>query len=244
MKCPFCGRENEEGKTFCECGRPLTYGNAVKVNPEGASFADQVRNQTLDSVKVKKSVSLSQLVPVIVIVLAAVAAGVFFLMGYITEKNILKPETWETVKKGNYSISLPKAMKESELLELNNNFKNIGFFNCDKVAVYVAMNIFNDSQKQMYAGQDLKQLALDSPVKRSINGVELVPQVREGQDYIYVEYPTSHKNYIKESDNLWVIIGTYITDNAMYEISTYCAESEKDTYRDVMFEMIDSFKLV
>ncbi|MBR1393110.1 MAG: zinc ribbon domain-containing protein [Ruminococcus sp.] len=241
MKCQFCGRENEDGKTFCECGRPLTYGTDAAV--AGQSFEDQLKSQTLDSVKVKKSVSFTQLLPVIVIVLAAIAAGVFFLMGYITEKNILKPETWETVKKGNYSISLPKAMKEAELLELNSSFENIGFFTSDKVAVYIAMNVYNGSQKEMYGDKDIKQLVLDSPVKRTVNGVELVPQIREGQDYIFVEYPTSHKNYIKESDELWTIIGTYFTENAMYEVSTFCAESEKDTYRDVMFEMIDSFKL-
>ena len=243
MNCPYCGREVEEGKAFCECGRPVSLASGGGSVSPNTSFEQQLSTQTLASVQRKTK---APILPIIIIVLAALAAGVFFLLKFMAEKNIVKEDTWEVVDTAEYSVKLPTAMKEEteKMVQLNvtgSDIKKLNFFTCTKAAFYATARRLTDAEKEMYQGYDTaKIMELFQPIKHSVNGVEVKPGVRG--NYIFYEYPVTRKNYISSTDNVWEIEAIYFTSHSLYELSVYCPEDEKDTYRESMLKWLDSFE--
>ena len=56
----------------------------------------------------------------------------------------LDEDTWRSVKKDGYSITLPKALEENDNInEDDPDFEKIGFFVCDTAAVYISKSELN-----------------------------------------------------------------------------------------------------
>ena len=243
MDCPYCGRKVAEGKTFCECGRPVSLSAAAAGSSPApkSDFQQMLDQQTLSSVKGKKQVPI---LPIVIIVAACIAIGVVFLMKFISEGNIVKEDTWEVIDEPKYSIKLPTAMSdktEKMLTVQGDSYEKIAFYTCSKAAVYITGRGLHDAEKEMYGGASTSEIMkLYEPITRKVNDVVVVPQQRE--KYVFYEMAMHRANYISDTDEVWEIQSIRFTDDHLYEVSAYCPESEKDKYRESMLKWLDSFE--
>ena len=110
MKCKNCGREIKKGEIECECGAPIEQEkagdkNAKLTTPDGRDLS------ALEKPAVKKT----DISPVILVVIAAVIAIIAFIIyKVIVGSDIRNKDNWKTVEKDTFSITIPKAMEESD----------------------------------------------------------------------------------------------------------------------------------
>ncbi|MBR4555581.1 MAG: zinc ribbon domain-containing protein [Ruminococcus sp.] len=239
MKCIYCGRENPDGATFCECGRPLRLGNSPQpeqnYQPAGNSpFA----YQTLDSVKRKKSVPK---LPIIILLMALIGVGVFFGIRWMNARGITDEDSWETINKPTYSITIPTSLDEGKMLELPSSvYKSLDFYTGREAGVYISAYSMTDYEKSLVEGKTPAELIAMNKRTITINGQKLVPKVRN--NYFYMEYSATRKNYVGKSDDIWVISAELYSGGAAYCVEAYCAQEDKEKYHESMLKWIDSFK--
>lgn len=255
MRCQYCGREAQPGQVYCECGHPISI--AAGTNPYGASYgydeppSNYDKNwytpdgRSLSDLEKKSGMGAGAKILIMLIVLLALGAGAFFAYKFIKGQEVLDQDNWEKHDLGGYTITLPSAMKEEEnIIELNQNCSKIGFFTSDKAAVYILEYQLTADEKEKLSQQGgvqtLRQNLMNLDSRRTVNGQKLEPKQRG--DLICVEYSATKKNYIKETDDLWIVSGTLITTNGMYEIEAYCPKEQKDKYVESMYKWIESFK--
>ncbi|MBR6102221.1 MAG: zinc ribbon domain-containing protein [Ruminococcus sp.] len=242
MECPYCGREVQEGAVYCECGRPVNIAGASAGASAGpaTTFQQQLDSQTLDSVKRKVKVPV---LPIVIMIVALIAAGVFLFLHFRSISNITKEDTWETVNGKGYTIVLPAALKENTdkmLTVQGSDYTKLAFYTSGPAAVYIERRDLTAYEKETFSGLTTKQI-LDQYKTRvfKINDQEIDFKERNG--YLYFEYDSHKPNYIGDSDEVQVIEAMRYTSDYLYEFYAYCDAKEKDKYRESMFKWLDSF---
>ncbi|MBR6044874.1 MAG: hypothetical protein IKP47_04485 [Ruminococcus sp.] len=243
MECPYCGREVQEGAVYCECGRPVNVAGASAGSSAGpaTTFQQQLNSQTLASVQRKVKVPV---LPIILMVAALIAVGVFLFLHFRSLSNITKEDTWETVEGKGFTIVLPGALKEDTdkmLTVQGSDYQKLAFYTSAPCAVYIERRALSDYEKQTYAGLTTKDI-LDQYKTRTlkINGQEVAFDQRSG--YLYCDYDVHRPNYIDDNDEVYAIEAMRYTNDYLYEFYAYCDVKEKTKYRESMFKWLDSFK--
>lgn len=229
MKCEVCGRELAPEETVCECG------NVLK--------SEQSGEKKEKSAKPKKA---SKAVNAAIFLAMAVVMGVaaFFVYRLIITSDIRDKDNWHTVENENYSITIPKAMEESDDdVEIDSDFTKLGFFKCSKASVYISKAELNDEEQKQIKSEGL-EVVINETVKKgknqTINGYEINPQ--KVGDLIIVEYPLVAEGYIKGEEELWAVSATLITEQSIYQIDAYCANDDAEDYQGAMVKWLESFK--
>lgn len=240
MKCMYCGRDNPDDATFCECGRPLRLGGASSTPSYTSTDTSPFASQTLADVKYKKPIPKA---PLLLLLLIAVGVGVFFLLRFLSDKKITDEGSWETISKPFYSITVPSSFKEGDMLTVGNSVEVLLDFYTSRLAGFdVSKREYTAPEKEMYGSLTARDFAEAQQIRTvKINGQEVKYQVREGHEYIYGEFSRHCINYIGKTDDLWYIEAMFPTKNAYYLVNVYCAEEDKAQYRDAMMKWLDSF---
>ena len=245
MKCIYCGRENPEGETFCECGRPLRLGSSPTMAASGGSAYTPSPDspfaaQTLDSVKRKRSVPW---VPIILLIAVLIGVGVFFMLRWLAAKHITDESSWKTIDEPSFSITVPSAMDKGEMLTSNMSTADLlGFYTSRLAGFDVSIHRYTDPEKEMYSGVTAEQFAEAQKMRTTtINGQKIEFKPRPGKNYVFIEYNSHHPNYIKKSDEVWYIEAMFPTKNAYYLVNVYCAQEDKAEYRESLLKWLDSF---
>lgn len=231
MKCEFCGRELEPDELICECGHSAAEKNEDKEKTE----------------KAKKPAKSDKRKDALIFLIMAAAVGIIAFIVYkvIIGRDIRSEDSWETVKKDGYSITIPSVMKESsDVSEMDSDYTKLGFFKCADACVYISKADFNEDEKKIIKqrGVDgLRNWMLENAAEQSINGYKLSP-VQSGE-LIIVEYPVNQEDYVKDTDELWTVSATLLTDDCVYQIDAYCARSESEKYESSMVKWLESFRL-
>lgn len=253
MNCPYCGREVQDGEVFCACGRPVNLSGAAagstpqptaQNRPVGAASPYLPEGVSLESLH-KPARRGAPIWLVALVLLACVGVILFFMF---RNSDITDESKWATINRPDYSFKAPKALKDERKRMVTIGADLLDFYSGKEAAILINKSNWNSSQKKMIEelGKDATKAQIFSLFsRRSItkNGVktDLVPETRG--DYVYFTMDTHEKNYIGKSDEVFEINAYYITDDAMYEVSAYCAESDKDKYKETLFKMIDSFRV-
>lgn len=255
MRCQYCGREAQPGQVYCECGHPVSLSQGA--DPRASSFgfdeppSDYDRNwytpdgRSLSSLE-KKGMGAGGKIVIMLIVIMALAAGAFFAYKFITQsKDLLDEDNWEKKSFSKGSITLPSAMKESDnIIELSKDYTKLAFFTSDNAAVYLLeYKMPADKMEYMKTPEGLnaiKQNLITYNKRRKINNYQLDP--KQHGELICFEYPSTKKNYIKSTSELWVVNASLVTPNGLYEMEAYCPKAEKDKYLDAMYKWLESFK--
>ena len=227
MQCFYCGREIPEGAMFCECGHPVKqYAGDMAGGSYGAVVTPMTRQ--------KRSV----LPTIIGIVIALALAGglIFFKSRNSDEYKITHKDQWETKNQSLYSITIPKGMKDGDIVEIG-EAKGLDLFFSNDAAVMIGVEYYPEGVSSVTADEIE---ALLKGRKRSINNEELVPQ-RKG-DINYYEYDKTSKTLIGKSDDLRAIESYIPGKKGVYQVHAYCARSDYSKYKEYMFEWIESFK--
>lgn len=254
MRCQYCGREAQPGQVFCECGHPVSLSTGANHNAASYGFpeppSDYDKNwltpdgRSLSSLEKKPGMGVAGKIVIFLIIAAIVGVGGFFGYKFIKGQDLLDEGNWETADKAGFSITLPSAMKESDnIIEIDKKYDKLGYFKSDKAGVYIAKAEHTASSReaiQQYGLKRMKQLTIQMAKTRKINGQAL--DIKERGDLLVAEYSMNRKNFIKGTDKLWVLDATLITEQRLYEVQAFCAESEKDKYIDAMYKWVESFK--
>ena len=179
------------------------------------------------------------------IIFALIGVGVFFAFKLFKSKDVLNEDSWEKRELGSCTITIPRALEESDnIIELNSNYTKLGFFTSENAAVHVTQYQLSDNEKQVLEAQGgvntIKQNLIATSKKRKINGQQLDP--KERGDLICVEYPATKKHYISSTDDVWVLDATLVTQKGVYELEACCPKADKDKYIDSMYKWLESFK--
>lgn len=221
MTCQYCGREVEAGQQFCECGHPIL-NTAAAGSPSYAA------------VPMKRS---SPSVPKFVWILLAVVllgAGGYFFSHFMDSRNLVNEDTWHEVSGSGYTVTIPKALKKSDkTLQTSSGYKVIGFYTSTEAAFSVAT-----TSSEGLSTDDLMLYFSNY----SIDGQKLEPKKLK-DDMIYFEYTRTQKDVIKKSDNLFIVDAMCVVDDKIYEAYAYCANEDKDKYRDSMIKWVESFEV-
>ena len=241
MKCKNCGREIKKGEIECECGAPIEQEKAVDKNaklttPDGRDLS------ALEKPAVKKT----DISPVILVVIAAVIAIIAFIIyKVIVGSDIRNKDNWKTVEKDTFSITIPKAMEESDdNVEVDSDYEKVGFFKCDKASVYISKAEFNEDEKKVVRNegvQTLKRELINNGKKGNVMGYNLTPQERG--DFIFVAYPVVAKGLVEGTDKVWAVSATLLTKECIYQIDAYCSNDDAEDYEGAMNKWLESFKL-
>ena len=240
----YCGRENPDNETFCECGRPLKLGGSSSTPSSGGytpSADSPFASQTLDSVKRTRSIPWT---PIIILILACIGVGVFFGLRWLQGKHVTDEASWQTIDQPMYSIKVPSDLDKGEMLTVNDGaFDLLDFYTSRLTGFNVYYHKYVDTEKQVYSGLTIDQFNdLQSLVKRTVNGQEIKNQVGASGKYIFYESHLHRPNYIKKSDEIWYIEALFPLENSCYFVDIYCAEEDKDEYRESLFKMLDTFE--
>lgn len=254
MRCQYCGREAQPGQVYCECGHPISLSGGTDYGASGGfpePPSDYDRNwytpdgRSLSSLEKKSGMGAGGKILIMLIVLAIIGVGAFVGYKLIKGKDVLDEDSWEKRDLGGCTITIPSALEESDnVIELNQNYKKLGFFTSENAAVYVTqyqLSADEQSVLQAQGGVDtLKKNIIDTDKRRKINGQQLDPKQRG--DLICVEYPATKKNYIKSTDEVWILNATLVTQKGVYELEACCPKADKDKYIDSMYKWLESFK--
>lgn len=254
MRCQFCGREAQPGQVYCECGHPISLSGGSDPYAVSNGFPTPPSDydkqwmtpdgRSLSSLQKKPGMGVGAKIVLIIIVLAILGAGGFLAYKLIKGGDVLDEGSWKTIDGNGFSITLPSALKESDnIIELNKSAKKLGFYKGKSVAAHITKTAFTSQEKQIVQQNGLdavKQNIIAQAGRRKINGQQLVP--KERGNLIVVEYSAQRKNYIEDTDKVWVIDGMLITDSCIYEVELYCPESDKSKYTEAMYKWLDSFK--
>ena len=254
MRCQYCGREAQPGQVYCECGHPISLSGNTGFQ-QGGGFPQDGFSQggfqqgftpdgrDLYSLQKKSGMGLGGKILIMILVLALLGGGGFLAYKFIKGRDPLDESSWKKIDKAEFSITLPISMKESDnIVDIGSGYKRLAFYKGDKTAAYLA-KYDNTNVTAMIKSQGIegtKAYLIENLKRRKINNHQLEPKTRG--DLITVEYPVQRKNYIKDTDKLWMLDATLVTDTFAYEIEFFCAESEKDKYIDAMYKWADSFK--
>lgn len=254
MRCQYCGREAQPGQVYCECGHPISLSGGTDYSASGGfpePPSDYDRNwytpdgRSLSSLEKKSGMGAGGKILIMLIVLAIIGVGAFVGYKLIKGKDVLDEDSWEKRDLGGCTITIPSALEESDnVIELNQNYNKLGFFTSENAAVYVTqyqLSADEQSVLQAQGGVDtLKKNIIDTDKRRKINGQQLDPKQRG--DLICVEYPATKKNYIKSTDEVWILNATLVTQKGVYELEACCPKADKDKYIDSMYKWLESFK--
>lgn len=254
MRCQYCGREAQPGQVYCECGHPISLSGGTDYGASGGfpePPSDYDRNwytpdgRSLSSLEKKSGMGAGGKILIMLIVLAIIGVGAFVGYKLIKGKDVLDEDSWEKRDLGGCTITIPSALEESDnVIELNQNYKKLGFFTSENAAVYVTqyqLSADEQSVLQAQGGVDtLKKNIIDTDKRRKINGQQLDPKQRG--NLICVEYPATKKNYIKSTDEVWILNATLVTQKGVYELEACCPKADKDKYIDSMYKWLESFK--
>ena len=254
MRCQYCVREAQPGQVYCECGHPISLSGGTDYGASGGfpdPPSDYDRNwytpdgRSLSSLEKKSGMGAGGKILIMLIVLAIIGVGAFVGYKLIKGKDVLDEDSWEKRDLGGCTITIPSALEESDnVIELNQNYKKLGFFTSENAAVYVTqyqLSADEQSVLQAQGGVDtLKKNIIDTDKRRKINGQQLDPKQRG--DLICVEYPATKKNYIKSTDDVWILNATLVTQKGVYELEACCPKADKDKYIDSMYKWLESFK--
>lgn len=258
MRCQYCGREAQPGQVYCECGHPISLSgdNFSQPNPQPGFYQPGYQQQgfgsgftpdgrSLASLQKKPGSGIGVKIVIVLVVIALLCGGGFLAYKLIKGQDVLDEDNWKKIDKSNYSITLPGAMKESDnIVELDPSYTREGFFQADDAAVYIGRMDLDADQQNIIKSNGLdkfKQAMLQAGSQRSINGQKLDPKMRG--DLIVMEYSATRKNYLKNTDEVYILDAIYINEEVMYELEAYCPKADKDKYIDSMYKWVDSFKL-
>ena len=180
-----------------------------------------------------------------VIILALIAVGIYFGTGFLSEKQITDESSWVTMDEERFSMTVPKAMKERKMLSLQLNDEEI-LKSCTSTLAGFDVSVcdYTEEEKGTLGLLDAKAFAAAAKLqKRSVGGLEVNYEVRDGKNYLYAEYPAHHANYVGKSDDIWFIESMFPTKDGYFTVNTYCARSDKEKIRDHMFKWLDSFTI-
>ena len=243
MTCQYCGRDNPDGATYCECGRPLSLGGTntgASANSSAPKPESPFAYQTLDSVKRTRNFPV---VPVIVILAALLGVGIFFGLRWLDARHMTDPSSWKEVSEPLFTITVPPALEKGEMLTLQGSrSEHLVFYTSRLGGFNVGIYRYSDAEKELYGNLDAKAFtAAQQMIKLTLNGQEVKYQVREGQNYAFLEYSRHAPNYVGKSDEVWFIEALFPTPKGYYIVDVYCAEEDKGEYRDYLLQWLDNF---
>ena len=241
MKCQYCGRDNPDGSTYCECGRPLSLGGQSSSSGGYTSSTNSPFSyQTLDSVKRTRHIPV---VPIIVLLCALIGVGVFFGLRWLDQKHMTDESSWKLISEPLSSITVPSALDKGEMLTIQgSDLEHLCFYTSRLAGFDVSMHKYTDPEKEMYSGLDAKSFASIQTLRTvKINGQEVKYKERSGKNYLYGEFSRHCPNYVGKSDEVWFIESMFPTPDGCFFVNVYCAEEDKDQYRESMLKWLDSF---
>lgn len=244
MKCQYCGRDNPDGETFCECGRPLRLGGTSSAPASTGGYTPSsdspFASQTLDSVKRTRSIPWA---PIIVVICALIGVGVFFGLRWLQGKHVTDESSWKTIDEPLFSITASPDLDKGEMLTVQGGAEDlIGFYTSRLAGFDVRIRKYTDPEKEVYGKLSAADFAKAQKIRTvKINGQEVKYETRAGKNYIYAEYNRHCINHIKKTDEVWYIEAMFPTANCYYIVDAYCAQEDKDAYRESLFKWLDSF---
>ena len=184
---------------------------------------------------------------VLIICAMAVVIGIiaFFVYKMIVGRELTDEKGWKKFETDSFSITMPDVLKESDKIsETDPDYKKLGFYTSEKIAVYVTKAALNEEEKAVVkkSGIDaIKKNMIKQGAKQTIVGQPIDP--KELGDAIYVEFAVTKDGYIDVTDLLWEVDATIVTEEALYEVEIYCPEVDKDIYRESMLKWLESFEV-
>ncbi len=242
VKCKACGRELPPGETECSCGeicdevqeKEKDDATEIILTPDGRDLA---------SLEKKQSGSKTRII-VLTAILAVVCIAGVILFFVLRSGDPLDEDTWRSVKKDGYSITLPKALEENDNIhEDDPDFKKIGFFVCDTAAVYISKSELNEAEKDLVKKSGVEKIRQDmikNSKKMKLDNQSMT--VKMQGDLVITEYAEVRQQYLKSSEDVWIVTAVLVTEDSIYEIEGCCSRDDKDKYHDSICKWLESFK--
>ncbi len=240
MKCSYCGHDNPDNEVYCVCGRPLRLGSSSSAPGYTPDPSSPFASQTLADVKRTRSVPV---MPIILLILVLLGVGGFFGLRWLQKSHVTKPDAWETIDKPLYTITVPSEMEKGEMLTVQgSSYDLLDFFTSRNAGFDVSVHRYYDPEKEMYGSLTAKDFAAAQTLRTvKINDQVVNYTAREGKNYIYGEYAVHRPNYVGKSDEVWMIESMFPCPECCYLVNVYCAQEDKDEFRESMLKWLDSF---
>lgn len=172
---------------------------------------------------------------------AAIGFGSYGYFRYRDVYHVTHEDTWETITRSEYSMTIPADMQDGNVLMLDNSSEVLDCFASSEVMIAVYVTRWSSEEKELLKQVNLTDLIMQTFQRRTINGMQLEP-VQRGE-MIYVEYPRNTTTMFKGTDTVQTIDACFISDDGLYEIEVYCPENKYSDYQTYMLSWLDSFKL-
>ena len=178
-----------------------------------------------------------------VIILAVIAVTIRFGVGFFSEKQITDESRWETMDEPRFSITVPKSMNEGKMLSMSlGEVEVLKFCTSTYAGFDVSVHKYTEEEKSTLGLLDAEGYAAAANLQKpNVGGIEYDFEVREGKNYLYVEYPVTHANYVSSSEKIWFVEALFPMQDGYYSVNVYCARDKKDKMRDYLFKWLDSF---
>lgn len=240
LKCKECGRELPPGETKCQCSES---SNKKQKNDDTTEKVMTPDGRDLASLEKKPAPSKKRVIVLSVILAVVCIAGVILYFA-LKGPDPLDESTWRKVEKDGYSITLPEALKENDNInEDDPDFEKIGFFVCDTAAVYISKSELNEAEKDLVKKSGVEKIRQDmikNSKKMKLDNQSMT--VKMQGDLVITEYAEVRQQYLKSSEDVWIVTAVLVTEDSIYEIEGCCSRDDKDKYHDAMYKWLESFK--
>jgi hypothetical protein len=240
VKCKECGRELPPGETKCPCSES---SNEKQKNDDTTEKVMTPDGRDLASLEKKPAPSKKRVIVLSVILAVVCIAGVILYFA-LKGPDPLDESTWRKVEKDGYSITLPEALKENDNInEDDPDFEKIGFFVCDTAAVYISKSELNEAEKDLVKKSGVEKIRQDmikNSKKMKLDNQSMT--VKMQGDLVITEYAEVRQQYLKSSEDVWIVTAVLVTEDSIYEIEGCCSRDDKDKYHDAMYKWLESFK--
>lgn len=232
---------------YCACGRPLNLSGAAagapqpQANSGGTGSPYLPEGVTLESLhKPARSAPPMWIFGLVFLV----CIGVILYFFVFRHTDITKESSWQTMTRDCYTMQFSKDLKDERKRMVSiGSGELIDFFSGEEAAVLINRRKWTDAEKAKFNELGINGVKTEMYNlfrRRTINGVKVEPEVRG--DMLYFETTGTKKNYIGKSDDVYEIEATFITEEAVFDVEVFCAEADKDKYKDTLFKWLDTFK--
>ena len=189
-----------------------------------------------------KTVNIKAVI-IAVVILVVLGVAIRFGVGFAGSKQITDESKWATMDEPRFSITVPESMNEGKMLSLSlGEVEVLKFCTSTYAGFDVSVHDYTDEEKETFGLLDTKAYADTANLQKpNVGGIEYDFEVREGKNYLYVEYPVTRANYVSSSDKIWFIEAMFPMQDGYYSVNVYCARDKKDEMRDYLFKWLDSF---
>lgn len=171
-----------------------------------------------------------------VIVIIVIALGVFAVGYFGIDYTNTNSKFWEKVTKSEFSMTIPKTMKEGSGYDTSTGQESVAYFSNTKAAVSI-------SKIKYSVNPDLENIDLKEYFDgKSINGQKLVPvKVNDGYYATYTNKGGSIGS--KKSVDVYSMEALFKGKDALYSVKVCCMMDDRKDYEKSMLEWLESFEL-